>query len=113
MRRLKFVGIRLILFGIVWIGVMGLIIFGLWNRLMPSIFGLPVISFWQALGLLVLSRVLLGRSGGWGRGWRGRRPRFAHGWNNLTPEERERFRRAMESRFGGKFGDDSGTTEKA
>jgi Ca2+/H+ antiporter, TMEM165/GDT1 family len=99
----------MIVFGMVWIGVMGLIIYGLWNRLMPSIFGLPVISFWQALGLLVLSRVLFGRFGGWGR--RMRRSRFIRGWRDLTPEERQRFHQAMESRHGGHC-DDGEAAEK-
>lgn len=34
----------------------------LWNWLMPVIFGLPVLSLWQALGLFVLTRILLGAS---------------------------------------------------
>lgn len=46
----------------------------LWNWLMPVIFNLPVITFWQAAGILVLSRILF-RGGGWGhrvgrRHWR-------------------------------------------
>jgi hypothetical protein len=67
----------------------------LWNHLMPAIFGLPLISAWQALGLLVLSRLLFGGFGGrGGRRW-GRRARFVHGWDSMTLEERERFRAAM------------------
>jgi hypothetical protein len=76
---------------------------GLWNLLMPAIFGLPAIGFWQALGLLVLSRVLFGRYGGWGR--RMANSRFSRGWKNLTPEERQRFSQAMGSRCGGSFGE--------
>ena len=30
----------------------------LWNALMPEIFDLNAISFWQALGLLILSKIL-------------------------------------------------------
>jgi hypothetical protein len=86
-------------FGIAFAGVVGLLTLGLWNALIPPIFGLPAISFWQALGLLVLSRVLFGRMGGWGS--RMRKARIARGMHDLTPEERERFRRAM-----------CGTTEK-
>ena len=37
----------------------GVVTMGLWNALMPAIFKLPSISFWQALGLLLLSRILL------------------------------------------------------
>jgi hypothetical protein len=84
--------------GIVAIGVLGLVTMGLWNALLPEIFALPAISFGQALGLLILSRLLFGRFGGGGRGWR--KHRFARGLDNLTPEEREVFRKAMERRCG-------------
>ena len=32
----------------------------LWNWLMPAMFGLQTVTFWQALGLLVLSKILFG-----------------------------------------------------
>jgi len=35
----------------------------LWNTLMPPIFGLPVVTFWQAFGLLALARILFGGLG--------------------------------------------------
>jgi hypothetical protein len=90
MRRVKFVGIRFIAFGILAVGLAGFVTSSLWNALMPAIFSLPAIGFWQALGLLVLSRLLFGH---WG-GKRGHKPRFVKGMQDLTPEERERFRRA-------------------
>ena len=34
----------------------------LWNWLMPTLFGLPIITFWQAVGLNLLSTVLFNRS---------------------------------------------------
>src|SRR5262245_17209132 len=108
-RKLKFVGVSFILFGIVFVGLMGLLTSSLWNALMPAIFALPKISFWQALGLLLLGRLLFG---GFGRGWGGRhrwpRTRWARGWMNLTPEERERFRQAMRRHVARRFGDDEG-----
>jgi hypothetical protein len=61
----------------------------LWNWLMPALFGLPVLSFWQALGLLALSRILVG-----GHGLSRSRSR------RYTPEEKQRFRRVMRDRFG-------------
>ncbi|MBN1562017.1 hypothetical protein JW998_17320 [candidate division KSB1 bacterium] len=36
----------------------GLVLMWLWNWLMPVIFGLPAITFWQAWGLIVLSHIL-------------------------------------------------------
>lgn len=40
--------------------VFGLVIQWLWNQLMPDIFGLPEISYWQAVGIVVLSHILFG-----------------------------------------------------
>jgi len=105
MRKMRFFGAHFVLFGILFFGVMGLLIFGLWNALIPAILGLPKISFWQALGLFILSRILFGRFGGGGWG-KMRKARFVRGWKNLTPEERQRFRSAMGSRCPGRFGED-------
>jgi len=91
MRKMKFVGLPVVLFGIAWVGILGLLTVGLWNMLMPVILGLPAITFWQALGLLLLSRVLLGKFGA-----KFDKARFVRGWKDLTPEERERFRAAMQ-----------------
>jgi hypothetical protein len=91
MRKPRVVGGKFIVFAVVALGTVGLITFGLWNALMPAIFHLPAISFWQAMGLLLLSRILFGRLGGPHM----RKSRFVRGWNDLTPEERERFRQAM------------------
>src|SRR5579872_5027618 len=101
MRRPRFVGLHFVALGIAWLGIMALAAWLLWNALMPAIFGLPAISYWQALGLFLLSRVLFGRFGGWGR--RMFRSRVARGWHDLTPDERERFRRAMGGGFREKF----------
>ena len=77
----------------------GFIVLQLWNGLLPAIFGWREITFWQALGLLVLCRILFGGLGGHGRGPRfGRRMRER--WDHLTPEERERFRARMHARWG-------------
>jgi uncharacterized membrane protein len=84
--------------------VMSFVVKELWNWLMPGLFGLRVITWAQALGLLVLSKVLLGgfhKHGGGGRGWqRGTRDR----WDRMTPEDRERFSAGMEARIKCGFG---------
>jgi len=38
--------------------LLGLPLMLLWNWLMPLIFGLPTITFWQACGLNILSTIL-------------------------------------------------------
>src|SRR5213594_1320125 len=71
----------------------------LWNWLLPPLFGWRQITFWQALGLLALCRILFGGYGG--RGVRSRvRRRMAERWERMTPEERERFRQGMRGRCG-------------
>lgn len=42
----------------------GYVIMLLWNALMPQIFGLPSIGYWQGIGLFILARILLGGFGG-------------------------------------------------
>ena len=84
--------VKILLFVVAALAVFSFVAMWLWNHLMPALFGLRAISFWQALGLLVLSRLLFGRfrgRPGFGRDWRGR---FA--WN-LSPEEREKFRAGL------------------
>jgi hypothetical protein len=66
---------------------------------MPAVFGWRLITFWQALGLLVLSKILFGRFSGPGRRMRWRH-RMAERWNQMTPEEREKFREGMKGRCG-------------
>jgi hypothetical protein len=54
-------------FGILGVGLLflfGLVVMALWNWLMPEIFGLKTLTYWQAWGLLALSCILLGRIGG-------------------------------------------------
>ena len=66
----------------------------LWNWLTPALFGWHAIGFWQALGLLALSRILIGgwRGGGHRAHWRGR---MAERWDRMTDEERARFREGL------------------
>jgi hypothetical protein len=86
--------------------VVGAIVMLLWNWLMPALFALPAIGFWQAVGLLILSKLLLGgfRGRGWGRGHGGHfgawRARMAERWDNMTEEQRAEFRAGMQRRCG-------------
>ena len=52
-----------IVLGVVLAFLFGWVVMLLWNHLMPAIFGLPVISYWQGWGLVLLSQILL--KGGW------------------------------------------------
>src|SRR2546428_7288728 len=82
----------------------------IWNWLLPPLFGWRQITFWQALGLLALCRILfggLGRYGGSRSNSAIRRrmadrmaDRVAERWERMTPEERERFRQRIRDRCG-------------
>jgi len=79
----------------------GEIVMLLWNWLAPAMFGLRQITFWQALGLLALCRILFGGVGlGGGSGRSGRRRRMAERCEHMTPEERERVRQVLRERWG-------------
>ena len=82
------------------IGLVSAVVMMLWNAMLPSLFGLRVIGFWEALGLLVLARILFGGfrgRGGWHWGWR---HRMHERWARMTPEEREKFREGMRAHCG-------------
>ena len=73
----------------------------LWNWLLPMLFGWRQITFWQALGLLVLCRILFGGFGSHGHDRsKSRRLRDEH-WQRMTPEQREKFRQEVRGRCGG------------
>ena len=87
------------------------VVMSLWNSLAPPLFRGPQIEYWQAVGLLLLSRILFGglRGRGWNGHWRERM--WRERWANLTPEERERLREKMETRCGHhRGGSAAGTT---
>ena len=90
-------GIKIALFVAAAVLVFGYVVMSLWNWLVPALFSGPVIGWWQAIGLLVLSKILFGgMRGGPGR-WRHRggwywRKRMEEKMASMTPEEREKFR---------------------
>jgi len=74
---------------LLFVALGGEIVKQLWNWLLPPIFGVRQITFWQALGMLVLCRILFGGFG------------HTHSHSpKRTPEERERFRQRMRERWG-------------
>lgn len=79
----------------------GEVVMHLWNWLLPSLFGWHPIGFWQALGLLVLCRILFGGFGGHGSGRHKMQRRWAERWEQMTPEEREKFRQGRRGWCGG------------
>lgn len=82
----------------------GLLVMSLWNALLPAILGVKAITFIQALGILLLSKILFGGFGG--RGWRGSpawKQKMKQRFTNMTPEEREKFKAEWKNRCGGRW----------
>jgi hypothetical protein len=103
-KRLIFIAPLAILGMLLFVFVGGEAVKYLWNWLAPALFGWSPITFWQALGLLVLCRILFG-----GTGWKGSsrsearsriKERMAERWEKMTPEERERVRQGWRGRWG-------------
>ena len=86
----------------VFIAIGGEVVMLLWNWLLPALFGLRQITFWEALGVLALCRILFGGFGLTGGGGRSHsRRRMAERWEQMTPEDREKLRQGMRSHGGG------------
>lgn len=82
--------------------ILGTAVMWLWNWLMPDLFNLPTISFTQALGLTILSRILTGGFR-WGVGSSSQeqlaqKMQLWDKWSNMTPEERQKWRDEWRSR---------------
>jgi hypothetical protein len=101
LRVLKFIAIA-----IVALAGFSFVTMHLWNWLTPALFGWKLITFWQALGLIVLAKILFGGFRGRGCGGGRWRHRMRERWEQMTPEEREKFRSGMGGRCG--FGETPG-----
>jgi MFS family permease len=78
----------------------GEIVLHLWNWLLPTLVGWRQVTFWQALGLLALCRILFGGFGFHGTGRSRFRRRMEERCEHMTPEEREKFRQRFLGRWG-------------
>ena len=90
--------------GFIVLAIIGVVVFStivmlLWNALLPSLFHFPEITFAQALGLLILSKILFGgfRGGGPKQQWKNKMKQH---WMNMNPEEREKFTQEWSKRCG-------------
>ena len=87
---------------VAFLALFAYIVMSLWNWLMPALFGWHHITYWQAVGILILSKILFGGFRGGRHGphsWRWRR-RMMERWAQMTPEEREKFREEMRGHCG-------------
>lgn len=103
-------GLMFVTFFIAAALVFGAIVMALWNAILPAVTGVNQISYVQALGILLLSKILFGgfgRRGGWQSG---RRQHWKHNledrWAGMTPEEKEKFKTEFRSRCGSRWNRD-------
>jgi len=94
--------------GFIVLAILGVVVFSsivmlLWNALLPSLFHFPVITFPQALGLLILTKILFGgfRGGGPKNHWK---DKMKQRWMNMSPEEREKIKQEWGKRCRSPFG---------
>lgn len=74
----------------------------LWNWLVPDLFHGPLITFWQAFGLLLLSKIIFSGFGKRHPGYRGHwRPYWKQRWSSMSDEDRERFKQKMKEKWCG------------
>jgi hypothetical protein len=78
---LRIIGLTLggVVFAVFFAFLFGLVVKVLWNWLMPALFGLGAITFWQAFGIVLLAKILFG---GHGHGPRDRESRHERIFRN-------------------------------
>jgi len=66
----------------------GFIVMWLWNRLMGGVFGLPELTYWEAVGLLILAKIFFGsmHGEGGGGGKKKQKKDKSRRWENWDPE---------------------------
>jgi hypothetical protein len=83
--------VKMLLIALIGATLFGFAVRELWNAVMSPLFGLHTVTFWQALGLLLLAKIFFGgfhRHSGGRREWKWR---MRQQWEQMTPEQRERL----------------------
>jgi len=75
----------------------------LWNGILPEVFGFSTITFWQAAGMLLLSKILfggmnIGKKRGCCTGKRHYGHRMKEKFMNMTDEEKEQMKEGWKSK---------------
>jgi hypothetical protein len=89
-------GLKMSFWFLAMIGLAGLVIMALWNWLIPELFNGNMINYWQALGLLVLVRLLTGFGKGGVKHWK---HKMSHGWSSMSDADRDKLRTKFKDRW--------------
>ncbi|PWU02024.1 MAG: hypothetical protein C5B52_06220 [Bacteroidetes bacterium] len=94
--------VMIVFFAALFITVFSYVVMLLWNAILPQVLHVSSINFIQALGILVLSKILFG---GFHGGWRGRgghwKYKMREKWQNMSVEDREKFKQEWRARCRG------------
>jgi hypothetical protein len=84
------------------LALVSLVVMQLWNNLLPDILHVGTITYWQAMGIFILCKILFGfgHKGGGGAPWMRRKQMMQERLATMTPEEREHFKQQMKNRCG-------------
>ena len=95
--------LMIIVIAVAAVTAFGFIVMGLWNAILPHVIsGVSAITFWQAVGILILSKILFGfgKGGGWGHRRHEWKEKMKEKMGSMTPEEREKFKAEWKNRCG-------------
>ena len=87
-----------IVFAPIAIFLFGWVIMTLWNNVLVPVLNVHTVTFWQGLGILVLSKILFSSFGGGRHRSHGDHWKSKLMWKQMTPEQRERFKDELRSR---------------
>ena len=106
-------GIMYVLFGTAFAILMGFVFMWLWNWLMPDLFGLPLLTFWKSVGLILMAKILFGFGKGHGKhkhckhcGGKGEhkksywREHYKKKMAGMSPDERAKYQEKMKKCWG-------------
>lgn len=99
--------LKCVVIAIIGVAVLGWVTMSLWNWLIPELFHGPLINYWQALGLFILSKILFSSWGGKkhhhgyseGSGPSHWKHRFYEKFSTMRPEDREAFKEKMKEKW--------------
>lgn len=83
-----------------FLSLISFIVMQLWNNLLPGILHVSTVTFWQAMGIFILCKILFGfGKGGRMGGAPWMRRRMQERFKNMSPEEKELFKAKMKDKM--------------
>jgi hypothetical protein len=101
--RFPLIGVGMVVLGVVFFAVFGYVVMWLWNHTLTTVFAVPAVTFWQALGLFVLAKLFFGFGGASHGGGSRRRRHKKHRKDELFKQYwREEGKQAYEAYLAGR-----------